>query len=60
MLPKAEVNELEMSVDAALKYVVSMGVVAPGAPVAGAGGNGRIGHNGRAGGTGGTGGYPPL
>ena len=60
MLPKAEVYELEMSVDAALKYVVSMGVVAPGAPGAGAGGNGRIGHNGRAGGTGGTGGYPPL
>jgi len=30
MLPRAEVIELEMSVDEALKYVVSMGVVAPG------------------------------
>jgi len=29
MLPKAEVIELEMSVDTALKYVISMGVVAP-------------------------------
>ncbi len=63
MLPKAEVYELEMSVDAALKYVVSMGVVAPGAP--GAGANGRAGHNGRDGGKDGHGGsasasYPPL
>jgi uncharacterized membrane protein len=31
LLPKSEVVELEMSVDAALKYIVSMGVVAPGA-----------------------------
>ena len=31
MLPKSEVIELDMSVDAALKYIVSMGVVAPGA-----------------------------
>ena len=30
MLPKSEAIELDMSVDAALKYVVSMGVVAPG------------------------------
>ncbi|SBT07077.1 conserved hypothetical protein [Candidatus Accumulibacter aalborgensis] len=29
MLPKTEVIELEMSVDTALKYVISMGVVAP-------------------------------
>jgi uncharacterized membrane protein len=29
MLPRAEVIELEMSVDTALKYVISMGVVAP-------------------------------
>lgn len=29
MLPKVEVIELEMSVDTALKYVISMGVVAP-------------------------------
>jgi len=31
MVPRAEVVELDMSVDDALKYVVSMGVVAPGA-----------------------------
>lgn len=29
MLPKTDVIELEMSVDTALKYVISMGVVAP-------------------------------
>jgi uncharacterized membrane protein len=29
MVPKSDVIELEMSVDAALKYIVSMGVVAP-------------------------------
>jgi uncharacterized membrane protein len=29
MLPRADVIELEMSVDTALKYVISMGVVAP-------------------------------
>jgi uncharacterized membrane protein len=29
MLPKEEVIELEMSVDEALKYIISMGVVAP-------------------------------
>ncbi|CAK0160529.1 transporter [Burkholderia pseudomallei] len=34
MVPKSEVVELDMSVDAALKYIVSMGVVAPPAPVA--------------------------
>lgn len=31
MLPRADVIELDMSVDEALKYIVSMGVVAPGA-----------------------------
>jgi len=30
MLPRADVVELDMSVDEALKYVVSMGTVAPG------------------------------
>jgi uncharacterized membrane protein len=29
LMPKREVVELDMSVDAALKYIVSMGVVAP-------------------------------
>ena len=33
ILPKSEVIEVEMSVDTALKYIVSMGVVAPGAVV---------------------------
>jgi uncharacterized membrane protein len=32
MLPKSEVVELDMSVDTALKYIVSMGVVAPQIP----------------------------
>jgi uncharacterized membrane protein len=32
MLPRAEVIELDMSVDEALKYVISMGVVAPAKP----------------------------
>ena len=32
MLPRNEVIELDMTVDAALKYIVSMGVVAPTAP----------------------------
>jgi uncharacterized membrane protein len=32
MMPKADVIELEMSVDEALKYVISMGVVSPEAP----------------------------
>jgi uncharacterized membrane protein len=32
MMPRAEVIELDMSVDDALKYVISMGVVPPGAP----------------------------
>lgn len=42
MMPKADVIELDMSVDEALKYVISMGVVAPygkrhtGGPAAGA------------------------
>ena len=31
MMPKSDVIELNMSVDEALKYVISMGVVAPGA-----------------------------
>ena len=31
MLPRTDLVELDMSVDAALKYIVSMGVVAPGA-----------------------------
>jgi uncharacterized membrane protein len=30
MIPKADVIELDMSVDEALKYIISMGVVAPG------------------------------
>ncbi len=34
MMPRADVLELKMSVDEALKYVISMGVVAPGAPAA--------------------------
>jgi uncharacterized membrane protein len=34
MVPKSEVIELDMTVDAALKYIVSMGVVAPSAPSA--------------------------
>jgi len=38
MMPKADVIELDMSVDEALKYVISMGVVAPGA---GSGRNGK-------------------
>jgi uncharacterized membrane protein len=29
MMPRAEVHELKMSVDEALKYVISMGVVSP-------------------------------
>jgi uncharacterized membrane protein len=29
MLPRADVVELDMSVDEALKYIISMGVVAP-------------------------------
>ncbi len=33
MMKESEVQELDMSVDAALKYVVSMGVVAPDQPV---------------------------
>lgn len=32
MLPRSEVVELQMSVDAALKYIISMGVVVPGGP----------------------------
>ena len=29
MMPKSDVIELDMSVDEALKYIISMGVVAP-------------------------------
>jgi uncharacterized membrane protein len=29
MMPRVDVVELEMSVDEALKYIISMGVVAP-------------------------------
>ena len=32
MMPKADVIELDMSVDEALKYIISMGVVAPNVP----------------------------
>ena len=32
MMPRAEVIELDMNVDEALKYVISMGVVSPGTP----------------------------
>ena len=32
MMPRAQVMELDMSVDDALKYVISMGVVVPGGP----------------------------
>ncbi|MEZ0232744.1 MAG: DUF502 domain-containing protein [Methylophilaceae bacterium] len=32
MMPKADVVELDMSVDEALKYIISMGVVTPGTP----------------------------
>ena len=32
MMPRAEVVELDMTVDEALKYVISMGVAAPGPP----------------------------
>ncbi|MBK9362919.1 MAG: DUF502 domain-containing protein [Rubrivivax sp.] len=34
MMPRADVIELQMSVDEALKYVISMGVVVPPAPAA--------------------------
>ena len=34
MVPKASVRELDMSVDDALKYIISMGVVAPRSPAA--------------------------
>ncbi len=42
MLPRADVVELDMSVDEALKYIISMGVVAP--PLAGARGTRAV-HN---------------
>ena len=34
MMPRADVQALRMSVDEALKYVISMGVVVPGTPAA--------------------------
>jgi uncharacterized membrane protein len=34
MVPRASARELDMSVDDALKYIISMGVVAPRAPMA--------------------------
>ncbi len=34
MMPRADVVELKMSVDDALKYIISMGVVVPGGPAA--------------------------
>jgi len=37
MMARGDVMRLQMSVDEALKYVISMGVVAPAAPVAGTG-----------------------
>lgn len=40
MLPRSQVIELDMSVDEALKYIISMGVVAP---------NGKNGKNGKSG-----------
>lgn len=43
MMPRDQVIELSMSVDQALKYVVSMGVVAPDAPLA-AGAKARLRH----------------
>lgn len=33
MMPRSDVIELDMSVDDALKYIISMGVVTPAAPV---------------------------
>ena len=53
MLPKADLVELDMSVDAALKYIVSMGVVAPGAVPSGRNGGSGAGNTGSAK-------YPPL
>jgi len=41
MLKKSDVVELDMSVDDALKYIISMGVVAPNGKNAGGGGNGK-------------------
>ena len=55
MLPRTDVIELDMSVDAALKYIVSMGVVAPGAAGGNGNGNGRPALAG-----GGSANYPPL
>ena len=55
MLPRTDVIELDMSVDAALKYIVSMGVVAPGAAGGNGNGNGRPALAG-----GGSANHPPL
>lgn len=46
MLPKSEVIELEMSVDTALKYVISMGVVTPPAQPPRVGSAGTVAING--------------
>ena len=49
MAPRADVIELDMTVDEALKYIISMGVVAPGGPRNGrSGGNGKHANNGKA------------
>jgi len=49
MAPRADVIELDMTVDDALKYVISMGVVAPGGSRNGRnGGNGKHATNGKA------------
>ena len=40
MMPRSEVIELDMSVDEALRYVVSMGVVSP-QPVSPGGNSGK-------------------
>jgi len=41
MMSKADVIELDMSIDDALKYIISMGVVAPGSKSA----SGRLGNH---------------
>ena len=41
MVPQSEVLELEMSVDAAMKLIVTLGVVTPQAPAPASGGSSR-------------------
>ena len=48
MLPRAQVRELDMTVDEALKYIISMGVVAPAAAAERASGRARRLRSGRA------------